>query len=52
MRKLLTSDEEDKTSWDKGTRVMVFGLNSNPEFNDTLGTVVGFDEVNGRWKVR
>ncbi len=35
-----------------GVRVKIIGLSSAPEYNDTFGTVRGWDEKYGRWQVK
>lgn len=36
----------------RGDQVCVVGLRARPEFNGLAGTIVAFDEAQGRWKVR
>ena len=40
------------TRFAAGTRVKICLLESKPEMNDTLGTVVEWNEVKGRWEVK
>ena len=35
-----------------GTRVKIFDLNTAQEYNNTLGTVVKYNEKHDRWEVK
>lgn len=46
-----TEVEETPKDHAIGVRVKLGGLNSKPEYNDTYGQIVEWDEKNERWKV-